>query len=258
MTRAPRAVLTTDPDARADLERERDILLRELDELDEQLKAGEISQDQHARLGEALTSHAAATIVAMERGRPDRAGRDGRTRSLPVTLAVVTGVVAMAVLAGWLLIGQLAPRVAPTPAGPSAAAPEQRSNRLADVVAADPSNVPARLGYARFLIEQEDLPGALEQYDAAAALEPTNAEALAYGGWVAVLTNSSDGLDRLHRAVAADPDYPDAHALLGLALMRGGDPAGARSELARYLEIAPQGPLAAQVQQLIDRLGAAP
>ena len=257
MTSSPRAAFAADPDALADLERERDILLRELDELDEQLKAGEISQEQHARLGEALTSHAAATIVAMERGRPSR-GRQGQTRSLPVSLAVVTGVLAMAVVTGWLLIDQLAPRVAPAPAAPAASSPEQRSDRLAEVVTDDPSNVPARLGYARFLIEQEDLPGALEQYDAVVALEPSNAEALAYGGWVAVLTDSPKGLDRLQRATAADPGYPDAHALLGLALMRGGDPTGARSELTRYLEIAPQGPLAPQVQQLIDRLGAAP
>ena len=250
--------LERDPDALADMERERDILLRELDELDEQLRTGEINREQHDRLSEAITGKAAAAIVSMERGRV--ASRDDvrQRRSLTATVAIVLGIVAVAVAAGWLLIDQLAPRVGPTPDARQVAAPEERGERLAEAVEESPSDVPARLAYARSLIEQGDLPGALEQYDAASEIEPSNAEALTYGGWLAVLNGSPDGLERLDRAVAADPEYPDAHALRGLARMRSGDRTGALTDLTHYLELAPQGPLAPQVQQLIDELAAAP
>ena len=121
-----------------------------------------------------------------------------------------------------------------------------------------PDDAPARMALARLLLQQQDLPGALEQFDAAARLDPGNAEALAYGGWVAELTGVSDALLRLDRAVGADPTYPDAHALRGLVLMRSGDSDAASGELRRYLELAPEGPLAAEVQGLVERLGGSP
>lgn len=246
-----------DPDALADMERERDILLRELDELDEQLRLGEISTEQHTRLSEAITGRAAAAIIAAERGAAARREGTGHRRSFAATMGIVVGIIVVAVTAGWLLIDQLAPRVGPTPDARQVAAPEQRGDRLAEVVEEDPTDVPARLAYARSLIEQGDLPGALEQYDAATEIDPSNAEALTYGGWLSVLTGSPDGLERLDRAVTTAPDYPDAHALRGLARMRAGDRTGALDDLTHYLELAPQGPLAPQVQQLIDELGAA-
>jgi cytochrome c-type biogenesis protein CcmH/NrfG len=149
---------------------------------------------------------------------------------------------------------QLAPRTsADVPA--AEATTEERIARLAGVVAERPDDVPARLALARMLLQRQDLPGALVQYDAASAGDPANGEALAYAGWIAVLTgNDQEGRARLDRAVSADPSYPDAHALRGLALIRAGEAAAAVDELGRYLELAPGGPLATQVQAVISRL----
>lgn len=242
-----------DPDELAALEYERDMLLRELRELDGQLATREISRAQHAVLVDELTDRAADAITRIERGR---AARPAAPRRGWRTLAVATGVAIVVVVTAGVLRAQLAPRA--SGGGPPAAesTAEARAARLAAVVAERPDDVPARMAYARMLLQQQDLAGAFAQYDAASVHEPANAEALAYAGWIAVLTGrSAGGQQRLDRAVAADPAYPDAHALRGLALMRAGDNTAAASELRRYLELAPGGPLAAQVEAVITRLG---
>jgi cytochrome c-type biogenesis protein CcmH/NrfG len=254
---AARQPMRWDPDALARLEHERDVLLRELHEIDQQVATGELRQDQHTTLRDELTARAAEVLVHITRGR---AARPAPSRRRPWVVALTAATLAgAAVLAGWLLVGQLAPRVPPAPpAAIDASSDDARAARLATVVRARPDDAPARMALARLLLQQQDLPGALEQFDAAARLDPGNAEALAYGGWVAELTGVSDGLTRLDRAVGADPTYPDAHALRGLVLMRGGDNDAAAGELRRYLELAPDGPLAAEVRGLIERLGGAP
>lgn len=248
---------TWDPDRLAALEYERDVLRRELDEVDAQRARDEIDDDQHAVLTHDLRSRATHVERRIATGRDQRPRRRTSRRAVGAVAAVlVTG----GALLAWMLSAQLAPRVRPTAAPASSESSiEARTERLAAVVARRPGDVPARIAYARILLEQRDLAGALAQYDAAATNEPTNAEALAYGGWVAVLTGDADGgRRRVDAAVAADPSYPDAHALRGLALLRAGDASGAAVELRRYLDLAPDGPLAAQVGAVIDRLGGGP
>jgi cytochrome c-type biogenesis protein CcmH len=193
---------------------------------------------------------AGAAWTVRRRARTARP-RDDHTRRV-VAIPVVA---AVAVTAGWGLVAQLAPRSVPVAVESAAASPEQRAARLAAIVRARPDDVAARLAYARLLLQQQDLAGAADQFDAAVAADPDNVEALAYGGWVAVLTGDvGKGVERLDRAVAADASYPDAHALRGLALMRSADEAGAVAELRRYLELAPDGPLAGEVATVVERL----
>lgn len=244
-----------DPDRLAQLEHERDVLLRDLRELDGQHADAEIDAVQYHRLRDELTSRTAEVIGLIDRGRAARPVRRRRARTVVATAA---GLVLAAVLAGWLLTDQLAPRVPPAPPQAAEAESATRVARLAAVVQDRPDDVPARLALARLLLQQQDLPAAGEQFDAIVEIDPGHAEALAYGGWVTVLTGDvPGGLARLDRAVEADHDYPDAHALRGLALMRAGQDAAAVEELRVYLELAPAGPLASQVQAVIDRLGAA-
>ena len=243
-----------DPDALATLEHERDLLLRELRELDGQVAGGEIDPAQRAGLADALTARAAEVIVEIERGR---AARPAPPRNGWRAIVFVVGLAAVVGVTSGVLRTQLAPRTSPD--GVVEATAEARVARLAGVVAERPDDVPARLALARMLLQQQDLPGALVHYDAASARDPAHAEALAYAGWIAVLTGSDqEGRARLDRAVAADPAYPDAHALRGLALMRAGDAATAVEELRRYLELAPGGPLASQVEAVISRLEGRP
>jgi tetratricopeptide (TPR) repeat protein len=127
-------------------------------------------------------------------------------------------------------------------------------------VAANPRDAAAHDALANALAQTGDLPGALEEFDAAASVDPHDAVALAYSGWIALLAGSTGtALDRLARAEAAAPGYPDAHAFRGIALLRaGGDPAEARAELQRYLQLAPDGPMTQQVRDVLRQLGGQP
>lgn len=245
------------PDRLAALEYERGVLSRELREIDDQRARHEIDDDQHAALAFEVRSRVATLEQRIADGLDGHHRRRRSRRSLAGVLAALVGAAA---LLAWMLAGQLAPRGASTGAPATAeSSSDARVQRLAEVVERRPDDAPARLAYARLLLGQRDLHGALVQYDAAARIEPGNAEALAYGGWVAALTGDTDGgRARLDRAVSADASYPDAHALRGLALMRAGDGAGAVVELRRYLDLAPDGPLAAQVAAVVDRLGGGP
>lgn len=245
-----------DPDALAALEHERELLLRELRELDEQHATAEVDDNGYQALSDELTARAADVLTALDRGRDVKPTRRRSAKSAALMMA---GIALAASAAGWLLADQLAPRVAPAPPQASAADGSSRVARLASVVAERPDDVPARLALARMLLQAQDLAAALEQFDAVAELDSSHAEALAYGGWVAVLSgDGAGGLARLDQAVAADPSYPDARALRGLALMRDGDDAAATAELRTYLRLAPDGPLAEQVESVVARLGRAP
>jgi tetratricopeptide (TPR) repeat protein len=245
-----------DPDALARLEDERDLLLRELRELEDQHVAGELDVRQYDTLHDELTSRAADAIALVERGRVLRPARARR----PWLVALTGSSIAIAAcVAGLLLADQLAPRVPPAPPAADDADAASRVARLAAVVQERPDDVPARLALARMLLQEQDLEGARTQFDEVVALDPAHAEALAYGGWLATLGGDLEGArQRLDRAVAVDPSYPDAHAFRGLTLLRAGEDAGALEELRRYLELAPSGPLAADVEAVVDRLGAGP
>lgn len=256
MTTATRASSRWDPDTLARLEYERDVLLRELRELDTQHAAGELDAQHYQRLHDELTARAADAIALVTRGNVAKPTRAPRRWTRLATAAVIA---VMALLAGLLLTDQLAPRVTPAPPAADDAELTARVARLAAVVEAQPDDIPARIALGRLLLQEQDLPAARTQFDAIAELDPSHAEALAYAGWLATLTGDAEGgLERLDRAVVADPTYPDAHALRGLAMMRSNDSDGAVTELRRYLELAPSGPFATQVEAVIARLGAGP
>jgi tetratricopeptide (TPR) repeat protein len=245
-----------DPDALARLEDERDLLLRELREVDAQHAAGELDRPRYEALRDDLTARAADAIARVERGR---VARPAPTRRPWARGLAVAGIAVAAAAAGLLLADQLAPRVPPAPPAADEADASARISRLAAVVQERPEDVPARLALARLLIEAQDLEAARGQFDEVVALDPEHAEALAYAGWLTTLGGDVDGgLERLDRAVAADPSYPDARAFRGLTLMRAGEDAAAVDDLRRYLELAPTGPLVADVRAVVERLGGGP
>jgi tetratricopeptide (TPR) repeat protein len=131
------------------------------------------------------------------------------------------------------------------------------------------------MAYARFLLEEGEAADAVEEFDRVARLDPKNAEAPAYAGWLVFLAARSQpaearpgdaapsgdvasqltaaALARLDQAVAADPDYPDAHFFRGMVLLRGtNDPAGAVPEFERFLALAPNGPQSDEVRGLLE------
>jgi len=250
--------------ALGDLYDERDFLLRSLDDLERERADDDIDEDTYERLRDDYTARAAAVLRAIDAA--ERSGEDPgtteRPRSTARTLAVAGGILAFAVVAGILLANALGDRTE----GGTATGNEQTAEdsaaatreALEEAVERNPDDPEAHLELARFLAPT-DPAAALMAYDEVVALDPTNVEARAYGGWIVFLADLPDeALERVDAAVALDPDFADAHFFRGLILLRGmDDPAGAVVEFDRYLELDPDGPLADQVRQVAEEARAA-
>lgn len=181
---------------------------------------------------------------------PDRGGAP----SAPRRWATVAGLVGFAVVAAFLaaeVAGERRPGQAAT-GNDATATPsvEEREATLRAAVDAAPDDYNARIALARFLLNN-DLAGALREYDAAAEIDPTQPEPDAYGGWVlGLVARQAEAADReqlvagalarLDRAAQIDPDYADTYVFRGLILYTVvEDPAAAVPELQRFLATAP-------------------
>jgi cytochrome c-type biogenesis protein CcmH/NrfG len=124
-----------------------------------------------------------------------------------------------------------------------------------------PNDSQTHLAYAHALVGSKDFAAALKEYDTAFRLDPKNAEARAYGGWLLYLVSDEVGGDSiakamklLDEAIAADPQFPDSHFFRGMVLLRGlGQPAAAATEFETYLAASPNGPYAEQVRALLEQ-----
>jgi tetratricopeptide (TPR) repeat protein len=216
-----------DPEDRGELERERDFLLKSLDDLETERAAGNIDDASYTELHDDYTARAAATIRALRDGvdaRPTPPAVPWRRRGL-----VIAGIVAFAVLAavslaaalGARLPGQTSSGNAPQASSPSAGERRARLEAAADTSPNDPQ---PRLALARFLEESGDTVESLKQYDKAV----------------------------LDRAVQADPDHADAHYYRGVLLADGfGEVDAAIGEFQRYLVLAPDGQFATQARNAL-------
>lgn len=250
------------------LRAERDFLLRSIEDLEAERAHGELSSGRYEDLLGTYTVQAATVIRALERaesaqaaagetaGGPEPARRrHGRGRramggAAAVALLALGGVLLVQSLdrreMGQSITGNAQSRTSP-PGAPGAA--RER-----------PQDPQARVDYARALLAQGRLVDGLKEFDAAARLDPGNAEAKAYGGWIVFLAGlAEDALRRLDDAVAADPAYPDAHFFRGMVLLRGRDDrAGALVELRQFVRLAPAGPERSQVEATIAKLETTP
>jgi tetratricopeptide (TPR) repeat protein len=207
------------------LKAERDFLLRSLDDLDANRAAGDIDGQTYERLHADYTARAAAVIRAL------RDGVDARPAAAPVSrrrrLAVVGGLVVFAVLASVALAAALGARRGDDPQ--------------------------AHLVRARSLLNSNKLVPALKEYAATARLDPKNAEARAYAGWILFLEGfPDDALKSLDAAVAADPTFADSHVFRGMVLFQAkNDPCHAVPELQQYLAAVKQTALRPRVEQVL-------
>ena len=97
---------------------------------------------------------------------------------------------------------------------------------------------------AQSQFQNQHLLDAIKTYDQVIAMDPTNAEALAYKGWLLRLAGSQGndqalinaGLASIRKAEAAKPAYPDAHFFAGETLLKDkNDPSGAIAEFEQFL-----------------------
>ncbi len=245
------AAVGRDPDLRAELEEERDFLLRSLDELEAERDAGELDEDDYRNLRDGYTARAAEVLRALDE---DRAVREDAARATParprwrrpVALLVVVGLAAGAGLAVAAAAGSRQPGQTVTGGdGPTAA-----SSRLAEAAS----------------VAREDPTRALELYDAVLEDDPRSVEAWAERGLL--LASLSVGIDRpglldearrsVDQALAIDPDEPRSRFYLGLIELFSGDRPAAGTAFEQALEADPPPPLKAAIEARLEELRAPP
>ena len=265
-----------DPDALASLESERDFLLRSIADLESERESGNLDEGRYRTLKDDYTARAAAVLRSIEEGREAIPAPPPvpKKRKL-LTGGAILAFVAAAALALNAATGERREGQSPTgnaqlgTGAPSTGPEDEKARReaLERLVGERPDDPAVHLAFARYLVEVGDLPTAVREYVAAAKLDPDNAEAHAYAGWVTFLAAQSSEADpetaaeltdraliRLDTAVAAAADYPDAHFFRGLVQFRGkNNPKAAIPDFERYLALVPEGPLNGQVRQLLDQ-----
>lgn len=262
-----------DPDALASLESERDFLLRSIKDLETEREAGNLDEERYRELRDDYTARAAAVLRTIDEGR-DAAVTTAptpvpRKRQLftggAVLVFVCVAALALAAATGMRRDGQTITGNAQS--GNAQSGEDARRAALERQVNDHPDDPAAHLVFARYLLEIGELTQAVKEYVATAKIDPKNAEANAYAGWVTFLAAQSENAEpetaadltdralvRLDAAVASAPDYPDAYFFRGMVQFRGkSNPKAAVPDFERYLALVPNGPLNDQVKQLLEQ-----
>ena len=240
-----------DPDRLAELEEERRFLLRSLNDLEREYRAGDIDEVDYCELRDGYTVRAAATLRAIEDGKaalPTRPPVDWRRR-------LVTGVAVVALIGvvWWALAAWSAQRLP----GQTATGFDPRDEKTVLVAQA-----------RAVMFDQPGTAAAL--YDQVLETDPDDVEALTYRGWTLALSTRSmedstdvtdalkSSIDSLGRAVELDPEYPDAHCFLGIIQIRFlQSPSSAVPFLERCLDENPPADVRTLVEPLLDEARAA-
>ena len=234
-----------DPDALAELEEERDFLLRSLDDLEREKQAGDLDDDDYQMLKDDYTARAAQALRALQQGRPVPPAREGARRRGRRALAVVV-VAAMAGSAGLVVAASSGARLP------------------GDTITGDiRQTVAGQLQQAAALAQQGDFTEALRIYDEVLVEDPANVEALSERGLLLVSLASATGrpgLDdqgraSIERALAIDPDNPRALFYLGLALRLQGDAAAAADAFSDALAADPPPSLRQAIEAFLASAG---
>ncbi len=244
-----------DPDELARLEEERAFLLRSLDDLEREYAAGDLDELDYRTLRDGYTARAAVVLRAIDAGRaaPAVAASEGGRR--PRWVRVVAAVAVAGLLAG--VAGAFVARSA-----------GQRLPGGTLTGGNDAETVNADLARGRSLFGQGQLLDAVKAFDAALDLDPDNAEALTYRGWLLFLVGASSnppqaqlvatGEASIDRAIAASPTYGDAQCFKAVIRFRGfGDAAGAAGPIAACTASNPPPEVRAQVEGLQAEVAAA-
>ncbi len=214
------------PDRRALLMEEQRFLLGSLDDLEAEYAAGDIDTGDYEELRDDYTARAAEVIRALDEQREAVAAAAAPPRSWNRRIATVLAVLLVAGVAGWAL------------------AQSAGTRRPGEVASGEIARtIRQRLGDALEASSDGRSVEALEIYDEVLAQNPSNAEALAYRGWLLIQTNEPDllqrGLAGVEAAVAADPEYPDARVFAASGRLALGDAEAAAEHLATFDELNP-------------------
>jgi len=219
----------------ADLEttrrEERNFLFRSLDDLDAEFEAGDIDESDYNSLYSDYTSRAAVAIRALERATPPPT--TSRKSWKRVTLWTLLIVVVSGLAGVWVAEFSGSRSALGTITGSVRESVRQQLFNAGQLLATEPDQ-------------------ALEIYDAVLAEEPSNAEALAYRGWLTNLEGDPvNAREYLEEAVLADPTYADALVFAAAVALNTGDTEAAAEHLAALdqLDVPPF------VEQLVQSQG---
>lgn len=239
------------PDRLAELEEERDFLLRSLSDLDREHDAGDVDDADYQSLRDDYTARAAGVLRAIEDGRAALP----RRRRLPPRTVLAAFAVSALLIGGisWFLTRSLqddASSASTVPVKFCPPAVTDTNSLLVDArtaIATDPS---CALDLFKLVLEQN----------------PDNVEARTYTGWVIAFDAMSSGmqgeelktrgeqaLKLIDSARTIDPAYVDAQCFTAIIRYRFlGDAAGAKEPL----EKCRAGKLPDAVAPLVQALGA--
>jgi tetratricopeptide (TPR) repeat protein len=125
-----------------------------------------------------------------------------------------------------------------------------------DGLSVDPAN--HRLLTVRYesLKAMGDKEGAAAALEALQAADPERAasDLVKRAGKLFEAGQIGEARDLLTKALEADPEQAKAHYLMGLCLLNGGDSAGAKDHLAKFVEMAPDDPDVASAEGMLEYL----
>jgi hypothetical protein len=221
------------PGTLAALEEERDFLRASLADLDRERDAGDIDEADYQALHDDYVARTAAVLRAIDaRRKPASPRTSRRRRPWAVRAGIGVAVVAFALGAG-LLVARLA------------GTRTSNASLTGDVRASTAQELQRCLELASVAFQgntggggggnSNDLLTSVQCYSGVISRQPSNAQALAYRGWLLVRTGNSElaaaGARDLDAAVTADPTYPDARAFRAVVFYRLGQPQQAKAEL---------------------------
>jgi tetratricopeptide (TPR) repeat protein len=240
-------------DERDALDREREFLLRSLDDLDRERDAGNIDDATYDELHADYTARAAAVLRRLDgEGVATPTPDEPASRRL-LTLGAIALIAIVAVAFVAVSVRQRQPGGSLTGNAPrqTSVNPQQQRAALAAAVKRAPKDYSARIAYARSLLGASDYKNAIQQFDTAATLDPKQPEPLTYGGWLRALValqipSGSDrdllvesAMQKFDAAIAAAPTYADTYVFRGLVHFRLGDAKAAVPDFQRFLQLAP-------------------
>ncbi|GAC1320170.1 MAG: hypothetical protein NVSMB12_19770 [Acidimicrobiales bacterium] len=239
-----------------ELEAERDFLLGSLDDLEAERVAGDIDDHDYHSLRDSYTARAAAVLRVIDTRRvtlagaptgPPRASRPVRSGGAARrgTALIVVGALGFAAVAGLLVMRTAGQRLPGD-----------------NVSGSTPTSPVAKLlAQAQAQVQSDHLLDAVQTYEKVISIDPRNAEALAYKGWLLRLAGHQGndaqvvdrGLESIRAAEAVAPAYPDAHFFAGETLLRDkADPKGAIGEFEQFLADHPPPDYAPLVQRELE------
>lgn len=233
---------------------------RDLAEIDEQLEMGELDEATAERLRAAYQTERAtlqkqiagiqATESSSDVGAKIVTAPEGRSRGRAIAGTAIVGVAAVAVAAAAMFSLQ-----EQTPAGEmtdGVATAVLEDGRLGGQGATDLSSVSAaemeavvaenpnvagmRMALAELYVEEGNLSKALDHYMIVLEIEPENPEALTRVGWLTSVSGEPGlAVPFFERALAIEPDCPQAYWFLANARIDIGDKEGAIGPLEALL-----------------------